>query len=578
MGNVACRNTISKMHAEVEIPVKRDKQDPKELQEMSSKLQDTPHHMTNGYTQPQDTNGKSSTNSSKSLISRTSYTSVCSNGFCQLSEGFGCGRCRVQSEGEESNHECINTANRATLQLKDIILQLDRDQSLDQTQIKHKLLSVVDMLSSISQPVNEGYSDSQLERLVEHEEVRAWLTSTFTKSESKTFHRERKPTFKAVVGTIMAGQYIGKMWEAHHVTYPTDVEEFLNDELSTWNCDIFRLELLTNLQPLKYIGHELFERYGLSERFKISANTLDVFLTCVEKGYKLHDNPYHNSTHAADVTQTVHYFIETAGLKEWLSSVELLSLIFSAIIHDVEHTGKTNNFHIQSYSKLALCYNDYSVQENYHLYRAFCVLKEENHNILRSLTEEEFHEFRKLSVNMVLGTDMSKHFDKLKEVKKILASPNPWDQIKNDKKPKVLSLLLHTADVSHPGKKWDLHEQWTMRLIEEFFRQGDREKELGLNCSPLCDRNLTAIPESQIGFSDVILRPLYDVCGDVLELATKMIAQDDSDGECVKCDLRVWNEYLNNNKKMWKLKCKSKATNETSSDTHDDEDKQEEKI
>ena len=88
--------------------------DPKELQEMSSKLQDTPHHMTNGYTQPQDTNMKSSTHSSKSLISRTSYTSVCSNGFCQLSEGFGCGRCRVQSEGseEESNHECINTANR----------------------------------------------------------------------------------------------------------------------------------------------------------------------------------------------------------------------------------------------------------------------------------------------------------------------------------------------------------------------------------------------------------------------------------------------------------------------------------
>ena len=87
--------------------------DSKELQEMSSKQQDTPHHMTNGYTQPQDTDVKSS---SKSLISRTSYTSVCSNGFCQLSEGFGCGRCRVQSEGEESNLECFNTANRATLQ------------------------------------------------------------------------------------------------------------------------------------------------------------------------------------------------------------------------------------------------------------------------------------------------------------------------------------------------------------------------------------------------------------------------------------------------------------------------------
>ena len=79
----------------------------------------------------------------------------------------------------------------------------------------------------------------------------------------------------------------------------------------------------------------------------------------------------------------------------------------------------------------------------------------------------------------------------------------------------------------------------------------------GIYCIP---KPITCILIQLIsGFSDVILSPLYDVCGDVLELATKMIAQDDSDGECVKCDLRVWNEYLNNNKKMWKLKCKSRG-------------------
>lgn len=63
----------------------------------------------------------------------------------------------------------------------------------------------------------------------------------------------------------------------------------------------------------------------------------------------------------------------------------------------------------------------------------------------------------------------------------------------------MLSLFLHMADISHPGKKLDLHEKWTSRLVKEFFKQGDKEKELELPYSPLCDRNTTRIPESQIG-------------------------------------------------------------------------------
>lgn len=38
-------------------------------------------------------------------------------------------------------------------------------------------------------------------------------------------------------------------------------------------------------------------------------------------------------------------------------------------------------------------------------------------------------------------------------------------------KPKALSLLLHTADISHPSKPWPLHSRWTKALMEEFFRQ-----------------------------------------------------------------------------------------------------------
>ena len=59
--------------------------------------------------------------------------------------------------------------------------------------------------------------------------------------------------------------------------------------------------------------------------------------------------------------------------------------------------------------------------------------------------------------------------------------------------------MLHSCDVSHPAKRWDLHHQWTSRCMEEFFVQGDREAELGLEYSPLCDRHNTMVPQSQIG-------------------------------------------------------------------------------
>ena len=49
---------------------------------------------------------------------------------------------------------------------------------------------------------------------------------------------------------------------------------------------------------------------------QISPATLDAFLMQVEKGYKSHQNPYHNETHGADVLQTVHALIHSAKLEQ----------------------------------------------------------------------------------------------------------------------------------------------------------------------------------------------------------------------------------------------------------------------
>lgn len=38
-------------------------------------------------------------------------------------------------------------------------------------------------------------------------------------------------------------------------------------------------------------------------------------------------------------------------------------------------------------------------------------------------------------------------------------------------KSKILSLVIHISDISHPAKEWEIHSKWTQLLMEEFFRQ-----------------------------------------------------------------------------------------------------------
>ena len=79
-----------------------------------------------------------------------------------------------------------------------------------------------------------------------------------------------------------------------------------------------------------------------------------------------------------------------------------------------------------------------------------------------------------------------------------------------------------------------------MQLLEEFFRQGDKERALGLPFSPLCDRNNTLVAESQIGFIEFIVEPSMQVCSDMLEIVlgslnSKETTEDPSNVMIINC-------------------------------------------
>ncbi|XP_050181029.1 dual specificity calcium/calmodulin-dependent 3',5'-cyclic nucleotide phosphodiesterase 1C isoform X7 [Myiozetetes cayanensis] len=347
-------------------------------------------------------------------------------------------------------------------------------------------------------------------------EVRDWLASTFTRQMGMMLKKtEEKPRFRSIVHAVQAGIFVERMYRRTSnmvgLSYPPAVIGVLKN-VDMWSFDVFALNDASGDHALKFIFYELLTRYDLINRFKIPISSLVSFVEALEVGYSKHKNPYHNLMHAADVTQTVHYLLFKTGIVHWLTELEIFAMIFAAAIHDYEHTGTTNNFHIQTRSDSAILYNDRSVLENHHVSAAYRLLQDdEEMNILSNLSKDDWREFRALVIEMVLATDMSCHFQQIKAMKNALQQPEGID------KPKALSLLLHTADISHPAKAWELHHRWTTSLLEEFFRQGDKEAELGLPFSPLCDRKSTMVAQSQIGFIDFIVEPTFTVLTDMAE-------------------------------------------------------------
>lgn len=418
---------------------------------------------------------------------------------------------------------------KTSQRLRCLVKQLERGEA-SLTDLKKNLEYAATVLESVYieetrrlVDTEDELSDIQSESVPS--EVRDWLASTFTRQMGLMLRRnEEKPRFRSIVHAVQAGIFVERMYRRTSnmvgLSYPPSVISVLKN-VDKWSFDVFALNEASGEHALKFIFYELLTRYDLISRFKIPISAVVSFVEALEVGYSKHKNPYHNLMHAADVTQTVHYLLLKTGMVHWLTELEIFAMIFAAAVHDYEHTGTTNNFHIQTRSDTAILYNDRSVLESHHVSAAYRLLQDDDEmNILYNLSKDDWRELRALVVEMVLATDMSCHFQQVKAMKNFLQQPEGID------KPKALSLLLHTADISHPAKSWDLHHRWTTSLLEEFFRQGDKESELGLPFSPLCDRKSTLVAQSQIGFIDFIVVPTFTVLTDMMErIVTPLIEE-----------------------------------------------------
>ena len=263
------------------------------------------------------------------------------------------------------------------------------------------------------------------------------------------------------------------------------------------NFDIFILKEkigLENVMP--FLGKEIIKKENIIHLFDESK--LDNFLMVLSKAYQNTKALYHTSLHGADVCYSsliVLTYLEDENKKiKNISELDIVSIIVSTLAHDVGHPGLTNKFLINSKNELSIIYNDQSVLENFHCAKTFKLLENNDVNIFSNFSNEDFLSLRKKIIREILSTDMSNHFKVLEEYQQY--------KISGDEKlgQNQLNFIMHISDLFHNFRKIEISLKWVEALSNEFWNQGDKEKELGLSVSFLCDREDIDVPKSQISF------------------------------------------------------------------------------
>jgi 3'5'-cyclic nucleotide phosphodiesterase/Adenylate and Guanylate cyclase catalytic domain len=186
--------------------------------------------------------------------------------------------------------------------------------------------------------------------------------------------------------------------------------------------------------------------------------------------------------HEADVRQDTASTAQSVHRKTYgISSDPLMqfAVVFSALIHDVAHTGLTNKELIESKATVASVYGERSVAEQNSVDIAWKVLMDAKFTELRNCiysTNEEERRFRQLVVNAVLATDIADQEFQLQR-------KNRWDttfssgqsspvgdtSLADRKATIVFEYIIQASDVIHCMQHWHTYQKFNARLFEERY-------------------------------------------------------------------------------------------------------------
>lgn len=210
--------------------------------------------------------------------------------------------------------------------------------------------------------------------------------------------------------------------------------------------------------------------------------------------------------------------VDLAGHSYGITSDPLtqFAVVFSAIIHDVDHPGVPNTQLVKEKTRSAQIYQK-SIAEQNSVELSWDMLMGDEFGALRACiyqTEDELKRFRQLVVNTVMATDVvDKELQELRKSRWEKAFSDD-DRVDEDTKSEdrkatiVIEHLIQASDVSHTMQHWYVYKTWNQRFFQECYgayMAGRADVDPSLNWY-----------QGEIGFFDFYVIPLakkLDNCG-----------------------------------------------------------------
>jgi len=252
-------------------------------------------------------------------------------------------------------------------------------------------------------------------------------------------------------------------------------------------------------------------------RYSIKPSKLSKWIAAVAEQYN--EVPFHNWGHAVGVFQFLYVALTTGGAERFFNFMDILTLLVAAVGHDVGHFGVNNIFLIKTSHTLSITYNDVSPLENMHASTCFQTLSQDGLDFLSSADKHTRTLLREKVIQAILSTDMAHHFEHVDRFSARVADSNPWEtetkhcrerqQASKSDRRMLLQSFVQMADLGHNCRPWDVHKHMIVALEEEFFRQGDQERELNmLPIMPMMDRQAGSAASAQGFFLGKMVKPL----------------------------------------------------------------------
>jgi cAMP-specific phosphodiesterase len=256
---------------------------------------------------------------------------------------------------------------------------------------------------------------------------------------------------------------------------------------------------------------EIFRATGYLEKFHVDEETLYNFVIRCRSKYR--SVPYHNFFHAVDAVQTIYTYLFIGRAKDKLTDLECFVLLIAALCHDLDHMGLNNNFHLKTDSPLGILSSasgNKSVLEVHHCNLAVEILQDPTSNMFEALDRESAATAYRTLIDAILATDMARHGDLLETFKNI--SDEGYDMTRPEHRTCLVQMLLKAADISNVTKPFDVSRLWAISVTEEFYQQGDKEREQGVEVNPMFDRTRgTELAKGQIGFISFIANKFFSL-------------------------------------------------------------------